>query len=857
MSGARTAGRAPRMRSSLWVLGLMVGCGEAPEPRAPASEFGADGFVGGVDPEPEAADGCPLLSEEDGFIAVEAPRPATAAECPSGRWLDGLVCAPQRLRFEAWACAPGWDSVAYPVEVAEDLIEEPRHLEACRAPALPQCEPGTLALPGRGQCVQQGPRCPEGEGWHDEAAIRALAPGFEGRVLYAAASAAPGGEGSRRSPWALAEAVSVAEAGDIVAVGVGSHDALIWLDKPVALVGACVAGTTLRAEAPQGEDAIVNIQGEAGVRLTALTLQGPLSGLRVHSPVQPVSIVDVSVREVSTVGIRINGAGELVSMERVDIQRVEPGGGAGHGLLVREGALVQARDCLVVGTAGVGVLVTGQGSTLDLSDSLVRTAADSGLVAQSGARAAVARVLVEDTLDMAVFVFGGGSILEAEDLEISGTRPSNADSFMGYGLIVQEGHARLKRATLRHNTNGIYVQAAGSVVELEDVWILDTERPLQPHWKLGWGINANSWASVQLKRVAVNNSQFVGIHAAGLSSFDAEDVLITETGGRGLEFSSSSSPNVNLDSRGQVRRAVISGALEVGVIVLEEGSALDMQDVVIERTDRRRVREERGAAGIVVESDAQLQARRILLRDLKDIGVRVNAGGVMEAEDLALIGVTGRPAPEFFNSGVLVFEVGTLSISRGLLKDADTFGVVAAGPGTRLDLRDFRVRDTHPESGVGALGRGLQAQELALVKLERVEVVDNYDTGVFSSFGAILEARDLLVHGTMKARCHTEPEGCVGNAPLGVGLAVLDEGRAQLERFLLTNNAEVGLFIAVNGDVSASCGAIMGHEIGVVLQDAEVNIEEALQHTFILDNGQSVSFEDQPLPDSRVLLPSP
>ena len=139
----------------------------------------------------------------DGPAAGGAPD-AGADAAPDGAGSEEPVLpAPDLPRLTDWECPEGW----IPTPAGEG---EPWAFSYCAPPPRRACEGASLQLPGDPECRRLGTACPEGgDGFPEEAELRALAPGFDGVIRYVDAGARLGGDGSRGAPFrTVAEASS-------------------------------------------------------------------------------------------------------------------------------------------------------------------------------------------------------------------------------------------------------------------------------------------------------------------------------------------------------------------------------------------------------------------------------------------------------------------------------------------------------------------------------------------------------------------------------------------------------------------------------------------------------------------------
>ncbi|MEO1271180.1 MAG: hypothetical protein AAFX99_24070, partial [Myxococcota bacterium] len=331
----------------------------------------------------EGADACPSGQRDSyGICAPMEPTPPmmTSPEgCPAGMSPEG-VCLPVTPALPRWFCPDGWENVQLFSSAEQFGDHWPDTLAiptACRPPELPRsCPPGMMPVVGESGCVRMGPECPsDGSLWPNEAALRARAAEYEGRVWYVSPDGLPEGDGTPQNPLgSVAVAVAQAVAGDVIALGVGTFMETVVLDKNVALVGACVEGTLLTAPDP-GSEAILRVaRGSAARRwVSDLTLTGARPGLSVDR-VSGVQVHAVHIRGASGVGVLAGSfSGLPLVLEDVlitdTVQTQLSGGfeGGGAGAFLSQG-VVQANRLTLIGNSLGGIIVTGGFSDVRLAD---------------------------------------------------------------------------------------------------------------------------------------------------------------------------------------------------------------------------------------------------------------------------------------------------------------------------------------------------------------------------------------------------------------------------------------------------------------------------------------------------------
>ena len=186
-------------------------------------------------------------------------------------------------------CAAGWHS-----EGTTPVVCEPWPTGVQQA-----CASDSAHFVSEAGCVGVGRACPL-DGWPD--ALPAGRP-----VRFVRQGAAPGGDGSRALPFAtVAQALAVAGADSVLALGAGSYELNGPLPRGTVLIGACVAQTTLTLPAGSTNPAVVHSQS-AGVEVRNVRVSGAAVGLAVDGPAAQLGVEDVVVDGAAGLGCLVQG----------------------------------------------------------------------------------------------------------------------------------------------------------------------------------------------------------------------------------------------------------------------------------------------------------------------------------------------------------------------------------------------------------------------------------------------------------------------------------------------------------------------------------------------------------------------
>jgi len=596
------------------------------------------------------------------------------------------------------------------------------------------CAPGEAHFPGTPGCAALGPACP--------------ADGFpadlpSGRpVIYVQASAV-GGDGSRGAPFGtIAEATTAAVVGSVIALSVGEYVEEVALPPGVALVGACVVGTTIRSDTARIDRGVVNPEG-AGVEVSGFTIgPSPRPGLWVVG-----DDVSVTARDLEIIGGRIAGIsvelGASFEGERIVIRDFVPAPlvPAGRGLNVETGAIATARwidvrDCIDFGVFSYG------GAQLTLSDSVVRgtrTASPErnggpGIGALLGGHIEAERVVVEDNQQVGVLALDDDTSVRVQDAVIRGTAPWGPDG-VGRGLDVESGAELTCERCLIEDCRDMGAAAQGGVLTLTDVAIRRTVPG--DRGQAGRGVSLQPGADGELTRVAIADGWELGMLVGG-ASVTGTDVTIRrivpqmsdETAGRGIAFQAGAT--------GELSRVAISNVTEIGVLLGQAGTSVRLSDIVI--TDVASRPSGFFGRGLTLQNEAELWLTRGRIERVHEVGAMCSLGSRLVLEDVVISEVEPQPCGDGGGCSALpgghglgAYADSTIEATRFVVSDIALCGLHVALDGSMTGADGLVTR-----SAIGACIQS-DAQRLEDVSND-VAYVDN---------GSNLEATSLPVPETL------------------------------------------------------------------------------------------------------------
>lgn len=610
-------------------------------------------------------------------------------------------------------CPPGWREV--PLDGSSD-----DGLTVCDpwpVTGREDCAAGAAHFPGTAGCASLGPACP------DDGTPTDLPPGRP--VIHVRAGSA-GGAGTLAAPYGtISEASAVALPGSVIAVAAGAYEEEVTLGAGVALVGACVAGTSITSPTPRTDRGVINPAG-ADVEVRNLSIgPSPRPGLWIVGEGVSAVVTDVAITGTEVVGISVE-SGARLDADRLTIREVENPSPVtlGRGLNVELGATATVRhlDARRNVEFGVAVLTGGE---LHLEDSVVaETRAPApeinggpGLAVFTGGSLTADRVVVEDNQQAGVLCFDAGSRAELANLVVRRVEPWGGRG-TGRGVNVERGASLSCRRCWLAETREIAVGAGEATLVLEDVVIDDVQ--FDSRGRLGAGAAIQTGAMAAFDRVRISDASEFGI-AVGDSEFTANDLAIRRVAprqsdewyGRALVFQGGATATI--------RRFAASLLHEAGVVFAGAGTSVVMDDVAIEGVSSRP--DGYLGTGLIVQDGSSAVLSRVRLEDVRQSAVVAIRGGTFNITDLVVREVASQACREStcsaYPGGHGLGAYGSeITVSRFLIDGVDLCGVHVADGG-EFFLEDGMVRGA-------AIGACVQSDAQDIDGLSRsVEYVDN------------------------------------------------------------------------------------------------------------------------------------
>jgi hypothetical protein len=493
---------------------------------------------------------------------------------------------------------------------------------------------GEAHFPGEPGCARIGSACPAGD-WAEDLPTDVT-------VLYVKAGASAGGDGTATLPFAtIADAVAAGRSGTVIALSKGTFDEAVLLPGHMTLWGACVAETLVTCSTASSAAGTVTALGQ-GATMQNLRVSGARPGIWLGGTVS-LDLQGVLVTDAVWFGISVDN-GAAVTGHGVVVRGTRPrtsGATEGRGLDVSRAGTVDLTQVAFFDDDEAGVAAYNAGSTVRLTDVAIRGAGTRAVSAQSGGRIEITNGALDGNGQFGVFAIGAETTVVLSGAVIRDIEPS-ADGATGRGLEAQEGASITAGRCLfdRNGNAAIYATGAGTAITLSDVVAratagTDVEQS-------GRGLIVEGGASADAARAVFDRDTSLGISVAGAGSVGRfEDIVVRGTEpwegvqlGHGLQ--------VNRGARVEIARALFDGNHEIGLYAWGEGTELVAEDIVIRDTHGSGVDGEYGR-GLGVADGAHGQVTRGLFERNREVGVGAGlAGAELELLDVQIVDTLER-----------------------------------------------------------------------------------------------------------------------------------------------------------------------------------------------------------------------
>jgi len=459
---------------------------------------------------------------------------------------------------------------------------------------------------------------------------------------------------------------------------------------------------------------------------------------------------------------------------------------AGDVLYVRAGAVsggVGTREA-PFGSITEAMSVAGSGTVIALSKGTFDELVDlRGGVTLWGA--CVAETLLTYTIDELETVGVMGSDTVVRNLRLSGRRSAIVASGAAYSVHIED-------VVVEHAVIAGLLFQNNARATARNIIVRET-RSMPGNRRFGRGMEVQEGAQVSMSRALFDGNLEAAIIVSNQdSALELEDVVVRDTRSDERSGTYGFGLNVLTGARAVVTRSVFEGNHGVGVGASSSGTAVSLDDVVIRDTLGQEA-DEVGGYGLEALDGAQLQASRVFLDRNRGAGIAADgAGTVIHLQDVAVLETLEQQSDGTEGVGMFVQEGAEALVQRAVFARNHTVGVRAVRSAV-LTLEDVVIRETQSRVSDDGLGCGLVALEGTQVTLRRALFEENRTSAVFvGGSGTTLVLEDAVVRDTQSQE---------SDQGFGRGLLVHDEAHASLQRVVFERNREIGLSAWLPGAV--------------------------------------------------------
>lgn len=756
----------------------------------------------------------PLTPLVDGGVEPDASAPADARSIPTPEPPAPPVPPAAPAPASLTPCPDGWR------EVAPATPEDVATCDPWPVGGPAECDDDEAHFPGDPDCTVIGTPCTSGD-WPQDLPIG-------GDKLYVRPGG--GGNGTMSAPFAtIGAALAAAQEGTVIVLGKGVYNEAVTVRTGVTLWGACVAETVVSPSVPSAAVGAINIES-SNATLRNLQISGNRIGVLLIGANYSVELQGVLIAQAQRFGMYINQG--LATASSLVIRGTRSSdSNTGEGMVVNHGARVMLTRAVLRANRTLGIIAYGVNTELNLTDTAIRDTLPNlvgnhlgdGLDVSDSAHVRGERLIIEGNRERGVDIYAGATG-EFTDLVVRDTLSSLAPGYfgeLGEGVAVRDGATvSIARGLIMQNRNaGIFAVDPDSHIDVEDSVVAGNHvaegGSLAGEMGIGLGVGFGASATVRRVLVADNHDSNILIGGSGATAV-LEDVTAHRGRPRTRDLRYGVGISVGLGARATVERALFAHNRHAGVIATGDGSELLLMDARVSGT-RYQESDLQYGEGMRADGSAQVILQRVVFEDNDYAGIfAYDIGTHLDMTDVVVRGTNPSFLDGSMGIGLFMLPRATGELTRGLIEDSHTAGIVVAGQNSHLQVADVTVRGTRPRAADGDLGRGLHVSGGGSVAGQRVVLEDNHDIGVMVlNDGSSVMLDDVVVR-------RTEARELDGN--IGYGVGAYRSGFMSLRRFSIADNERLGLQITTGGQIKLYDGSITGHIIAANVQDPDFDL---------------------------------
>jgi hypothetical protein len=455
------------------------------------------------------------------------------------------------------------------------------------------------------------------------------------------------------------------------------------------------------------------------------------------------------------------------------------------------------------------------------------------------------RLLLIDDADAAVLSIGDGSVAEVTDALIHDTA-SRPDGTTGVALIAGGG-GRIEATRLlatEHYAGAVIAFDRGSLV-LTDVVVRDL-RGQPSDGRGGIGVLLQDGSTLDAHRLVVKGARYTGISADTGCTATVEDAVIADTTGEPGMDMSGRGVRIVAGGRFEGARIAVLRSSGTGVLTAFGGATIVLTDAIVRRNAV--MSDDPFARAMDVQDEARIEAERLVLSDNGQSGLlAIGEGATANLRDVLVSG-TVPSIDGIGGHGVAAQEGALLDAERLVIRDVREVGVVAND--AAVVLRDALIRHVDGSVAAGRFGMGISAQT-GRVTAERVRIEDAREVAILAFTGGTFDGSDVEVSDT-RVSASDDPSRAFGYGAAAVAASL------RLRRFAIRDTATCGLFVSrVNlypePVLDVAQGAVEGATIGACVQVEGYDL--SLLQNDVLYRGNATNLDVTSLPVPEPLSP--
>jgi hypothetical protein len=457
-----------------------------------------------------------------------------------------------------------------------------------------------------------------------------------------------------------------------------------------------------------------------------------------------------------------------------------------EGILVSKSISLVGRCSSMVTLSGVregplGPTVLEVKGDVEVSISDLRVSGHGiGILAHAASQLSVSRASLKDNHSAGLVGHGSGTILTASEVWVSGTQ-LDGEGLRGYGVNAQSGASvSVSRSRVSGNhSSGLRASGSGTTLTASELWVSGTK--VNAEGLRGFGVVAQSGASASVSRSRVSDNHTTGVWASGLgTSLTASEVWVSGTQVNG-EGEHGGGVFANAGANVTVNRSFVSDNPSGGIRAVDSGTNLTASEVWVSGTQVNG--EGPNRFGVNADFGSSVTVNRSRVSDNHGAGVLAHGAGTNLIASEVWVSGTQVNGQGFNGAGVISALRANVTVNRSLVSDNHSSGLIALDLGSILTANEVWVSGTQM-NGEGLNGYGVNAQWGSIVSVSRSRVSDHHSAGLIAfDLGTIFTATEVWVSGT-------QPDSA---GVFGAGVVAVLEASLNLSHSRVSDNHSAGL----------------------------------------------------------------